>query len=409
MLCDGRIVCGCADPYGTSRPGRRAAASASHDVWTGPIDHGLRADLNAGGSKFCGDCPLKLPLKKDDAPTVAADRRRHRCRRGCTSSARPPATSRAPRPAARRKPASRARGRPACSTSICSAASSTRPARRSAASTSSTTAKRSCTSAPSRCASTSRRTSRTSTSTRAPTGWRCHEAQARRLVHSGIDEVTFSIDGATQESYAKYRQRGRLRRGDREPARDGRREAPRRPRPAVPELALHPLHWNDSDEEMDARAGSPPRSASIGCAGRLTDHPEDAYSRRFVPGSPDLEAIQREIWDDNNLGNAIPRRDAARAIDVARCCPGLPLARPRRPAAAGQDARAQPVDAGLSGAGDATAGGSSGSARSSAPPTARSSTAISRARGCPRPLEPGATRRRRRSTSRRRIGRAAMR
>ena len=28
------------------------------------------ADLNAGGSKFCGDCALKLPLKKDEAPTV---------------------------------------------------------------------------------------------------------------------------------------------------------------------------------------------------------------------------------------------------------------------------------------------------------------------------------------------------
>src|ERR1019366_2009338 len=36
------------------------------------------------------------------------------------------------------------------------------------------------------------------------------EAQARRLVHSGIDEVTFSIDGATAESYVKYRQRGRF-------------------------------------------------------------------------------------------------------------------------------------------------------------------------------------------------------
>src|SRR4029079_18203884 len=36
------------------------------------------------------------------------------------------------------------------------------------------------------------------------------EPQARRLVHSGIDEVTFSIDGATQDSYVQYRQRGRF-------------------------------------------------------------------------------------------------------------------------------------------------------------------------------------------------------
>jgi MoaA/NifB/PqqE/SkfB family radical SAM enzyme len=34
------------------------------------------------------------------------------------------------------------------------------------------------------------------------------EEAARRLAHSGIDEVTFSIDGASQETYVKYRQRG---------------------------------------------------------------------------------------------------------------------------------------------------------------------------------------------------------
>src|SRR6476620_11264078 len=38
----------------------------------------------------------------------------------------------------------------------------------------------------------------------------------------------------------------------------------------------------------------------------ITDHPENAYSRRFVPGSAEFEAIRRETWDDNNLGNAIP-------------------------------------------------------------------------------------------------------
>src|SRR5881398_2394885 len=37
-----------------------------------------------------------------------------------------------------------------------------------------------------------------------------NEEQARRLAHSGIDEVTFSIDGATPESYAKYHQRGKF-------------------------------------------------------------------------------------------------------------------------------------------------------------------------------------------------------
>jgi hypothetical protein len=62
LLCDGRLVCGCADPYGKRVLGDTRTASVSA-VWTGPTATSLREDLNRGGSKFCGDCPLKLPLK----------------------------------------------------------------------------------------------------------------------------------------------------------------------------------------------------------------------------------------------------------------------------------------------------------------------------------------------------------
>src|SRR6202043_2362496 len=61
MLCDGRVVCGCADPYGQRVLGDARAASL-RQIWTGPVIATLRADLNAGGSRFCGDCALKLPL-----------------------------------------------------------------------------------------------------------------------------------------------------------------------------------------------------------------------------------------------------------------------------------------------------------------------------------------------------------
>jgi len=71
MLCDGRMVCGCADPYGKRVLGDVRTGSV-RDVWTGPTISQLRADLNAGGSTFCGDCPLKLPLKKGDTPAVRA-------------------------------------------------------------------------------------------------------------------------------------------------------------------------------------------------------------------------------------------------------------------------------------------------------------------------------------------------
>jgi hypothetical protein len=68
MLCDGRMVCGCADPYGKRVLGDAKTASVA-EIWSGQTVSSLRRDINAGGSKFCGDCPLKLPLGSHDVPT----------------------------------------------------------------------------------------------------------------------------------------------------------------------------------------------------------------------------------------------------------------------------------------------------------------------------------------------------
>jgi hypothetical protein len=158
------------------------------------------------------------------------------------------------------------------------------------------------------------------------------EAQARRLAHSGIDEVTFSIDGATQDAYGRYRQRGRFETAiaNLRAMADEKRSAGR----DLPFLNWRYIlfTWNDSDEEMD-RART--LAADIGVdrlCWELTDHPEDSYSRRFVPGSPDLGAIRHEVWDDNNLGNAIPGATPNARIDVRTPLPGVPLvARAGRP------------------------------------------------------------------------------
>src|SRR5947207_780491 len=74
LLCDGRLVCGCADPYGRRVLGDARAASL-HDVWTGPVITTLREELNTGGSRFCGDCPLKLPLRTGAPARPLRDRR----------------------------------------------------------------------------------------------------------------------------------------------------------------------------------------------------------------------------------------------------------------------------------------------------------------------------------------------
>src|SRR5262249_49648604 len=141
----------------------------------------------------------------------------------------------------------------------------------------------------------------------------------------GIDEVTFSIDGASQETYVRYRQRGRFDVAIRNlgAMADEKRRAGR----DLPFLNWRYIlfTWNDTDAEMQ-RARQ--LAADVGVdrlCWELTDHPEGAYSRRFVPGSADLASIKHEVWDDNDLGNAIPGAMPRAKIDVRTLVPGVPL------------------------------------------------------------------------------------
>jgi hypothetical protein len=323
MLCDGRIVCGCADPYGKRVLGDARTASI-HDVWAGQTIVRLREELNGGGSKFCGDCPLKLPLKKDEQPAVRPldagplpSRMFIECTAACNIS---------------------------CNQACCAPETGitrTRQAgmldfdlfRRVVDEVGPSLAridffnygeaflhKRAVEMCEYIKANFPNIYLYTSTN-----GLAFTEQQARRLVHSGIDEVTFSIDGATPDSYARYRQRGKfdvaihnLRAMVDEKRRAGR---------DLPFLNWRYILfiWNDSEEEMaEARRLAVDIGVDRLCW-EITDHPENAYSRRFVAGSPDLERIRRETWDDSNLGNAIPGSTPRARIDVRTETPGVPL------------------------------------------------------------------------------------
>jgi MoaA/NifB/PqqE/SkfB family radical SAM enzyme len=323
LLCDGRVVCGCADPYAKRVLGDARVASI-HDVWTGGVVSQLRADLNSGGSRFCGDCPLKLPLKKDDVPasrSIDAGALPSRlyiectaaCNISCTQACCAPETG-----ITRTRQAGMLdfdlfrrivdEAGPSLvridffnygeaflhkrAVEMCEYIKSHFPHIYLYTSTN---------------------------------GLALSEEKARRLVHSGIDEVTFSIDGATQESYVKYRQRGRfdIAISTLRAMADEKRFAGR----DLPFLNWRYIlfRWNDDDVEM-TRARH--LAADIGVdrlCWELTDHPEDAYSRRFVPGASDLEAIRHEIWDDNNLGNAILGATPRAEIDVRTIVSGIPI------------------------------------------------------------------------------------
>jgi hypothetical protein len=322
MLCDGRIVCGCADPYGRRVLGDLRQSTVG-EVWNGATIRQLRQDLNGGGSSFCGDCPLKLPLKKEAPPVRPLDagplpgRMFIECTAACNIS---------------------------CTEACCAPETGITRTRQSGMLDFELFRRVIDEAGPSlgrvdffnygeaflhkRAIEMCEYIKGTFphiylyTSTN---GLAFSEAQARRLALSGIDEVTFSIDGATQDVYAKYRQRGRLdvalanlRAMADEKRRTGR---------DLPFLNWRYIlfKWNDSDEQMTLARKL---AAEIGVdrlCWEITDHPEHAFSRRFVPGSADFEAIRREVWDHNNLGNAIPGATPSARIDVRTLVPGLPL------------------------------------------------------------------------------------
>lgn len=323
LLCDGRVVCGCADPYAKRVLGDTRTTTLA-EIWRGPVASALRTNLNAGGSSFCGDCPLKLPLAPDAAaPQRSLDvsplpaRLYVECTAACNIS---------------------------CFQACCAPETGITRTRQAGMLDWDVFTRVVDEAGPSlgridffnygeaflhkraveMCEYIKSRYPHiylyTSTN-----GLALSEEKARRLVHSGIDEVTFSIDGSTPETYVRYRQRGKfdvavqnLRAMADEKAKSSR---------DVPHINWRYIlfTWNDSDEEMmRARRLASELGADRLCW-EITDHPEDSFSRRFVAGSPDLARIQHEIWDDNNLGNAIPGAMPRAQIDVKTLVPGVPL------------------------------------------------------------------------------------
>ncbi len=116
--------------------------------------------------------------------------------------------------------------------------------------------------------------------------------KVRALVDSGIDEIQFSIDGATQEVYEQYRKRGRL-----DKVLDGiravvqERERCGTPGPWI--LWNYILfRWNDSDEEMERARALAIELGVDRLTWTTTDQPLGMPSTRFVPGTPDYERIR---------------------------------------------------------------------------------------------------------------------
>jgi len=315
LLCDGRMVCGCADPYGKRVLGDMRTASVSA-IWTGGTASGLRRDIVGGGSRFCGDCPLKLPLKKDEPPPARPldagalpSRLYIECTAACNIS---------------------------CSQACCAPETGITRTRQAGMLDYDLFTRVVDEAGPALAridffnygeAFLHKRAldmveyikSRfphvylyTSTN-----GLALTEEGARRLARSGIDEVTFSIDGARAESYVQYRQRGDFAKAIRNlTALADEKRARGLDVPFVNWRYILFTH-NDSDEEMDLARKMAGDIGVDRLSWEITDHPENMFSRRFVPGTPDYARIEHEIWDQNNLGNAIPGATPRAQIEIA--------------------------------------------------------------------------------------------
>ena len=155
----------------------------------------------------------------------------------------------------------------------------------------------------------------------------------RQLARSGIDEVTFSIDGSSQENYVKYRQRGNFDKAIAnmrfmldERAKTG---------SDLPFVNWRYIlfKWNDSDEEMGRARDRQRSSASIASAGRSPIIPRIRSHARFAPARPTTSASARDLGQQRP-GNAIPGATPRAEIYVHTVLPNLPfMARPSTPVA----------------------------------------------------------------------------
>ncbi len=120
--------------------------------------------------------------------------------------------------------------------------------------------------------------------------------QQTALLNCGLDHIVFSVDGASQEVYEKYRLGGRfdvVLSNMRSLA--ARRREIGKSKPLITWRYLL-FNWNDSDQEMN-RARALAREIGVDrFCWMLTSVPREAWSRRFAPGTDALESIRRELF-----------------------------------------------------------------------------------------------------------------
>jgi len=313
VLCDGNVVCGCADPYG-ERPLGHLKENTLYEIWNSEKVQVIREDLNNGFSPFCLDCGLKqfvgdtreIPQRPVEVETLSSLFLENCV--GCNIS---------------------------CFKSVCNQESGIIGTR--------SKKMMSLDEFKSAMDQVGEKLSRLQffnygepfVHPRAvemlehakleyphvyiyvsTNGLLITEDKMRRLIDAGVDEITFSVDGPDQETYVKYRQKG-----DFDKVFDIMRIFVKKRNRLGKEYPLINwryilFKWNDSETQMNKARRLARKIGVDKLVWEITDHPEEAKSEKYQIGTPAWEKIYHEIWDTSHFASAIKSRRYRAKIKV---------------------------------------------------------------------------------------------
>ncbi|MCK4835494.1 MAG: radical SAM protein [Candidatus Aminicenantes bacterium] len=142
------------------------------------------------------------------------------------------------------------------------------------------------------------------------------DEKIQRIVAAGVDEFTFSVDGADQETYEKYRCGGNfqkvlniMKRFVEERNKIGKE---------IPFINWRCIlfKWNDSKQHMNKIQKLAEKIGVDRFTWEITDHPEAGKSEKYQIGTKHWEKIFFEIWDTSGISNALKNKRFSAKIKV---------------------------------------------------------------------------------------------
>ena len=131
------------------------------------------------------------------------------------------------------------------------------------------------------------------------------DVRIRRLVACGLDEITFSVDGPDQETYVQYRRGGDFNKILAIMSRFV--EERNKVGWEVPFINWRYIlfRWNDSRRKMNRTRKLAAQIGVDRLSWEITDHPQPALSKKYQIGTRHWKKIYDEIWDSSQIGNAV--------------------------------------------------------------------------------------------------------